>query len=76
MNSRDPERWALMWAIDTAFVRHAQWLAAAGRGGTCGLHRAECQARAAEARRALARALAALRTHDAAKGRASRRRGR
>jgi hypothetical protein len=65
-----------MWRVDQALVRHAQWLAAAGRGGACGLHRAECQTRAAEARRDLAGALAALRTHDAATSRARARRER
>ena len=52
--------------------RHHQWLAAAGRGGTCGLHRAECLALAAAARRRLAATLAAIRAHDEVRGRARR----
>ncbi|GIX12027.1 hypothetical protein [Elioraea sp.] len=71
---RDPERWRLAWWADQARVQHAQWLMAARRGGACGIHAAECLARAAEARRRLAGALAALRTHDAARGRVRRRR--
>jgi hypothetical protein len=72
MNSRDPERWALMWAIDTAFVRHAQWLRGASVGGVCGVHRAECLERAAAARRRLAAALAMLRCTEERQGRARR----
>lgn len=55
------ERGTLLWRADQDRVRHAQWIAAAGRGGTCGLHRAVCLAFAADARIRLANTLRALR---------------
>lgn len=77
-NSRDPERWRLMWQVERLFVQHAQWLRGAAMGGVCGLHRAECVERAAAARLRLAAALAALRRgetpqHGRARGAARRR---
>jgi hypothetical protein len=58
---RPPTRGDLLWRAEQDRVRHAQWLAAAARGGTCGLHRAVCQAFAADARIRLAATLRALR---------------
>lgn len=54
-------RGELLWQADQDRVRHAMWIAAASRGGTCGLHRAVCLAFATDARIRLTNTLRALR---------------